>query len=380
MARPFRIYVAVSEQYGYARQILRGIQRYARQASNLWWFQRGSIDGYLIDYVLGWAPDGIIVQCSGEWLDDLLMDTGIPTVNVSSKLTTYRLPTVIPDNYAAGASAAAHLFDCGLRHLAFWPLGFEGFHCERAAGFIAAVESLDATLHRPPVTKLRTRAKEPPTTAWLKSLPKPVGILCADDIDAARLCEACLVAGIKVPEEVAIVGVGDEEFECELAPIPLSSVTLPSERIGYEAMALLKRMIEGAPPPSEVLRLTPLGVTRRTTTRDQVSTDPYVDEVVNYIRMHATEAINIAEITAHIPLSRRAIEQRFKTERGHTMSEEIHHERCQHARTLLLETELSSDEIAVASGFSDRSHFSRIFQRIIGVTPPAFRKQARGKY
>jgi len=200
-----------------------------------------------------------------------------------------------------------------------------------------------------------------------------------DDTVAEFLCGVCLTARIKVPEEIAILGIGDEDTECKFAPIPLSSVTLPGERVGYESMALLEKMLNGATAPAEPILIPPLGVTMRSSTRNLVLHDPYVEEVVNYIHSHATSPISIAEVTSHISLSRRALEERFKTERGHTMSDEIHHARVQHARRLLLETDLSIDVIATDSGFANRPHFARIFKRIIGVTPPVFRKGARGK-
>ncbi|MEI7833846.1 MAG: DNA-binding transcriptional regulator [bacterium] len=379
MEHPYRVYIGLNEQYGYSRNILRGVHSYNKKSRRKWRFRHGQIYDNYIPSIINWKPDGMIVQCSSSTVDEILYNCEFPVINVSTVLSSYRLPTVAPDNGAAGALAAEHLINCGLKQFAYWPFAFEGFFCERAAGFVKVIKDKEFQVHNPPKKKnADIISTEKQLSTWLQNLPKPIGILCTDDIEAAQVCEACFLTGIRVPDEVAIIGVGDEVFECEIAPIALTSVTLPSERIGYEAMALLERMLNGESAPTESLRFAPLGVTMRSSTHFMAIGDKYVEEVISYINQYASSALSIADIAARIPLSRRDLERRFQYERGHTMGDEIHHARVQIARSLLLDTDLKIATIAVKAGFMNCSYFARKFREIIGVTPLAFRLQARG--
>ncbi|MEI7833809.1 MAG: hypothetical protein WCJ56_11515 [bacterium] len=167
----YRVYAGVSEQYGYARQVLHGVQSYLRQAPHHWWFRRGPISSDLIDSIMNWIPDCIIVQCPSVNIDTLLFNSGIPVVNISSKLASYQLPTVIPDNYAAGTLAAEHFYQCGIRHMSYWPHFVDGLLGERNRGFIATAETLTATLHIPPKISVKNRGMEQLFITWMKNLP-----------------------------------------------------------------------------------------------------------------------------------------------------------------------------------------------------------------
>ncbi len=381
MNRPFRIYIGILESFGYSRQVLRGIQRYSMSKPHQWWFARGDINFGELAAIESWAPDGMILQLSDIALEQPLLATGIPCVNVSTRHTGYRIPTIGPDNYAAGAMGAAHLFECGLRHLAFWPQ-FNGatasYRIERKRGLMETAARLGVTFHDTPAPARTVREQEARLFRWLRGLPKPVGFMTSGDSTAVELIEACRIAGILVPEEIAVLGIGDETFDCELAPMPLSSVTLPGERVGYEALVLLEQLLSGAPAPADMMLLPPLGVTMRTSTRPNVLDDPYVETVLRYIYNNASSKLTIATVAALVPLSRRSLELRFRQQRGHTMREEIHLACVMRSKVMLLETDLTVEAIAAATGFADSSHLVRIFHKIIGITPQSFRRQARG--
>ena len=276
---------------------------------------------------------------------------------------------------------AEHLFECGLQHIAFWPqvsITAGGYRSERKRGLEETARHKGVTFHDTPAPAKTAREREAQFFKWLQGLPKPIGIMTSGDSVAVELCEACRIAGILVPEEIAVLGIGDEAFDCELAPMPLSSVTLPGERVGYEALLLLERMLAGTPAPEGMMLLPPLGVTMRTSTRPIVLDDPYVETVLRYIYNNASTKLAIATVAALVPLSRRSLELRFRQQRGHTMREEIHLACVLRTKVMLMETDLTVEAIAAATGFADSSHLVRIFHKIIGITPQSFRRQARG--
>jgi LacI family transcriptional regulator len=211
----------------------------------------------------------------------------------------------------------------------------------------------------------------------LENLPKPVAILADHDVAAHDLADACQQIGLRVPEQAAILGVDNDELECQLAFPPISSVAIPGERIGYEAAWVLDRMLSGHPPPAKPLFLPPLRVVARQSTSTLAVEDPVVAEALHLIRNHVDRRFKVAELADQLIVRRRALEEKFRKILGRSVLEEIHHARIEYAKQLLNETDWKLLQIARRCGFSTPQRLSVVFQKLTGMTPSEYRRQCQ---
>jgi LacI family transcriptional regulator len=287
------------------------------------------------------------------------------------------------DNEQVGQLAAGHFLERGLRHFAF--VGHLGqlVSNEREAAFRRAIEARGFTLAA--YHDRKTRAFDPVgrrwpldrgVQRWLRDLPKPVGILAQSDLFGVQLTEACRQAGMHVPEDVAILGVDNDDLYCELSRPALSSIVLPTERIGYEAAALLERLLDGKQSPSKPLLLRPVGVVTRRSTETMAIDDPDVVAAVRLIRENAHLPLRAADVLKHVPVGRRSLERHVRRCLGHGLGAEIRRVHLERAKRLLIETELPIKSVAEQSGFTDFRHMAVVFRKDLGLSPTAFRRQA----
>jgi LacI family transcriptional regulator len=212
---------------------------------------------------------------------------------------------------------------------------------------------------------------------WLAALPKPVGIFVPSDTWAYQISEVCRELGLSVPDEVALIAVQFDELVCELARPPLTSIALPAERIGVAAAGLLDRVLN--PPrarPSNVL-LPPLGVVMRQSTDIVAADDPDVAAAVRFIRERGSAHIQVNDVVQAVPVTRRALERRFRASLNRGIAEEIRRVRIERASYLLASTSSSIAEVARRAGVADAEHFSQAFRRHTGLTPSAFRRRSQ---
>ena len=212
---------------------------------------------------------------------------------------------------------------------------------------------------------------------WIATLPKPVGIMACYDSRGQQVLDACRSAGLAVPDEVAVIGVDNDELLCELASPPLSSVVPNAHRAGYVAAARLDRLMAGKKVTPMAELIPPLGVANRHSTDAFALDDRAIVRAVRMIREHACEGINVSDVLKTVPLSRRVLEQRFQKLLGRTPREEILQVRLARVKQLLGETELALYQIAERTGFEHVEYLSVVFKRETGVTPSAWRADAR---
>ena len=211
---------------------------------------------------------------------------------------------------------------------------------------------------------------------WLKSLPKPVGIFTATDIRARNVIETCKHANLKIPEEVAIVGVDNDELFCEMTSPKLSSVAIDAEGAGYESAKALHRLMQG----EKTVPMTFFGAQRVVSRRSSdvfLVDDLLVREAVGFIRDHYTLPITVQDVAKTLDVSRRQLEIRFKKVLGRSLFGEIKKRRLHQVRNLLTETDFSLDEIAELSGFQSKNYLVNVFRKEFGTTMMAFRKSHR---
>lgn len=378
-----RILVDLENASAYTRGILRGVLAYAAAHSD-WQIQLGRNAGYLAKWIgkptnqqgtSSQAPDGAIeLICEPTPGDD---PPTYPRVNVSDRSDDWPGPRVTVDNPAVGRLAAEHLIEQGCEHFAFvgpmrWRLArrrYEGF-AERVAEAGGEVQL------SPELGSAHETALAPPD--WLAALPHPVGILCFTDRCGYGTIHAAQAAGLSVPDDVAVIGVDNDELVYRAVRPELSSVALPLEEIGRRAGALLDSLLRGESPPAEPIELPPIGMEGRDSSRFRGVDDPLVRRVAGFMREHLHEGIDMAAVVRHSGVSRRTLEYRFREAMGCTPHAELTRLRCQRAGELLRTTGLSLGRIAERCGYASQSYFSKAFTKQTGHRPGAYRQQFTG--
>lgn len=236
--------------------------------------------------------------------------------------------------------------------------------------------SLKAMTYRYDVEDFRDEISE--ITKWLRSLPKPVALLACNDFMARQVTEICQMEGISIPDEISLLGVDNDEFMCNISSPTLSSIKLNFEKHGYEIAEVLFEMVNQKKTWPARIAVEAIGVVERMSTKRRIISDQYIREIVDHIRHNYTQEIDIKKLTSFIPLSRRAIEMKFKKEMyPYTITSYIMRLRLDHFCNLLETTDLPISTAADRSGFIDSSNFSTIFRKYMGMTPSEYRKRIR---
>lgn len=381
MSRRKSVALLVEMSNAYARGLLDGVISYVQQ--NPTWSvylperERGATPP---NWLKNWKGDGIIARIETPEIASVVRKIRLPTVDVSAGRHIADVPWVETDDSAIARLAADHLISRGFRHLAF--CGDPGFnwshwrerefrHIVSEAGFECSVFQSTPRLS-PQYSWNRDRQQ---MTRWLKTLPRPVGIMACYDIKAQQLLSICRDEGISVPEQIAMIGVDNDRRLCELCDPPLSSVVPNTARTGYEAAALLDRMMNGETVDATAYLIPPTGVETRQSTDVLAIDDHSISTALTYIRERAFDGITVAEVLRHVPLSRRVLESRFQQILGRTPHQEILRLRIDRVKHLLLETELPLSAIARLTGFRHPEYLSVAFKRSEGQTPREFRQR-----
>ena len=377
------IALLIETSNSYARGLLGGVIQYTREHSpwSTYLAEHGRGDAPP-EWLSHWNGDGIIARIENERIADAVASSGLPAVDVSAARLLPSLPWVETDDAAVAAAAYHHLAERGFRHFAYCGdnrFNWSGWRCEhfvrlaRDAGHSCDVLGSEVA---PRVTDEYTLQAER-ISAWLAGLPKPVGVMACYDLMGREVLQACRRAGLVVPDEVAVVGVDNDEQLCELSDPPLSSVILDAQRAGYKAAALLEDLMNGVPTDPRGYLIPPLGVAARRSSDAFAVNDPDVAEALRFIRDHACEGINVAELLEAVPLSRRVMEYRFKKALGRSPHEEIDRVRLNRVKELLRDTDLSLYQIALRVGLHPE-YLSAWFKKSEGTGPSDYRRK-RGR-
>jgi LacI family transcriptional regulator len=297
----------------------------------------------------------------------------VPAVNVSAAGLAPELPAVISDSAAIAQMAAAHLLERGFRHFAYCGDGRFAWSDRHGENFAAACARAGHECAVFPTAG--AEQEQPRIQRWLGRLPRPVGIMACYDIRGQQVLDACRTLGLRVPDEVAVIGQHNDELLCELCDPPLSSVIPGARRAGHQAAALLDQLMRGRKPRRTVTAVAPLGVATRQSTDTVAVADPQLGAAVRYIRDHACEPLEIAAVARASGLSRTLLERRFREHLGVSPYEQALRHRIARAELLLSTTALSIAEVAERVGFSTVEHFSTTFTRRTGLSPAAARRR-----
>jgi LacI family transcriptional regulator len=386
MAQPFKVMI-IAPRDGIYGQIALGFNTIA--AARGWAidlpvsFVQDAREYNFSAYIDGWQPDALIIS-SGVW-ERLAprYHCGRIIVGAEVDLTPNGVPSVVVDDAAVGEAAAHHLLDRGFRHFAAYGVAYEPFALRRATAFRDAVlvKGGRFTGWGPDGQQVLAETSGQwvdEIGQWVRRVPRPGAVFACCDDWARRLASHCHVTGVRVPEELAIVGVDNDPIICELTRPPLSSVRVPWDRLGHELALTVNRLRESGPHAMrpECVRIRPTGVAVRRSSDTVAVADPDVAAALAVIREHAASPIDVPSILRQVPVFRRSLERRFREHVGHTIMQEVRRAHVERAKHLLLHTDLSTAEVARHSGFSNASKLAAAFRKECGTTPLSFRKSA----
>ena len=383
MARRRRVALIVETSSTYGRRILKGVRRYVHTHQS-WsiFLEHRSLASRPPQWLEDWDGDGIISRTTTKQLAEAAARTKVPLIDLTDRHGTLGLPQVWSDDGAIARLGADHLMERGFRRFAFCGFSRESWSQRRQAEFASIVEKLGepCRIYESPWFGKDAddwETEQSKIVDWLNALPKPIGIMACNDIRGQHVLDACYRVDLAVPEEVAVIGVDDEEEICELCDPPLSSIVPNAELVGYKAAELLDRLMSGKQP--EVLQrvIPPLGITTRLSTDVLAIDDPDVAAAVRYIREHACRGAVVEDILEHVPVSRSILERRFRKSLDCSPQALIRRTQLKRVKQLLVDTDLPLAKISELSGFKHHEHMCTVFKREVGDSPGAYRRKAQ---
>jgi LacI family transcriptional regulator len=363
--------------------VLRGIKHYAESRPD-WVLIPLDAELQAIQALAESSPEGLIAWAFTNSVMQAVTRLRRPWVNVCGVLPDDGTPRVGTDDFLVGKVAATHLLDLGLKQFGFVGYSHIMSSLQREAGFRSVIDHAGYELslyHDRYMRHFDTGVSRcvlgGSFLSWLSSLPTPLGLSGYNDSWMLQLSEICRRLDRRVPEDVAMVGVGNDDLVCELARPSLSSVVIPAEQIGYEAAALLGRLMAGVPPPDRPILIAPLRVIVRQSSDILAVRDPDVAAAVRMIQQSDLASIRVEDIVRAVAVSRRTLEQRFRQSLGRGIFEEIQRVRVGRAAAFLVGTDLPLESLAKRAGFSTGVHLSVVFHREMGMSPSKYRRQNR---
>jgi LacI family transcriptional regulator len=383
-----RVALLIESSRSYGRELLMGIAKYVR-IHGPWSieFEEGDPGENFPKWFGRWKWDGIIARVSTPVMAEVIRRTGVPVVDLSGSLPEARFPRIRSDEDAVGRMAAEHLIERGFKNFAF--CGFNGTDWsdfrrdsfERRvseAGFTCQAFENPGPMQSFSISDYEEHGErhERDLMAWLQALPKPCGLMACNDARGRQVLNCCREMHVSVPDEVAVIGVDKDEMFCELSDLPLSSVILNTQQIGFEAAALLARFMQGELSDSTSIEVKPLGVIARQSTDVLAIDDRHIAAALKHIREQACTGLDVESILKVVPLSRSVLERRFAQILGTSPKAEILRIRLDRVCRLLAESDLSLAEVAQKAGFEHPEYMNRLFKKKMGITPGEFRKNS----
>jgi LacI family transcriptional regulator len=387
MSRRFRVALLVESSFAIGREIQRGIAAYARIHGPWTFLQQVRLLHDVAPQTLRkWDCQGILARIEDPKLARQLRRLKLPTVDLLRLHDFADIPSISVDHQAVAWAAAEELLGRGFQHFAFCGLPGLSPADQRCRHFVERVRDAghDASVYEP---RRRVRHNsistmlnqglldEEEVADWLKSLPKPIGLMTPNDVRAQQVLNACARSDIAVPEQVAVVGVDNDEVLCELSNPPLTSVDLNARKIGYEAAALLDQMIRGTSPVHSHVLVPPGRVVVRQSTDVLAIADPVVAQAVHFIREHACDGISVKQVVQSLRISRRSLERRFRQTLGRGPGDELQRLRLQRIQELVRTTDFPLKKIAELTGFRYVESLCGFFRAKAGQTPSQYRRQ-----
>ncbi len=378
-----RVALMIETSTVYGRKLLQGITRYLRSHRD-WsiYLEQREIDTVPPAWLRTWQGDGVLSRWSDPRVTESLIKPGLAAVDLSDRRPAFGLPRINSDDRVIGRLAAEHLLERGFRSFGCCGFSDELWAVRRRDAFQAALARAGHTASVDESAWLGAGAhvredEQARIGRWLEPLPRPVGVMASNDVRGIDVLNACQTHRLRVPDDVAVIGVDDDVLLCEICSPPLSSIVPNIEQIGYEAAALLDRLMNGERAGFEERFIPPSGVTTRLSTDVLSVGDPEFAAAVRFIRENACHGITVAEVLEHVEISRSTLERNFRCHLGRSPQSEIRAVQLARARQLLAETDHPIHRIAELVGYQHVEYFNVVFKREIGQTPGEYRRRVR---
>ncbi len=364
----------------YARTLLEGIVKYIREHESWSIYlpeqQRGASPP---SWLKNWKGDGLIVRIETAVIAKAIRRLHVPVVDLSAARLVPGIPWVETDDDQIASVALEHFLRRGFENVAFCGSPDFNWSTWREDAFTRRAREAGRNCH-----VFHSRSREVPgfsmtrerkrLAKWIGSLPRPTGVFACYDILAQLVLDVCREGNTRVPEDISVLGVDNDELLCSLCTPPLSSIIPDATRTGYEAAKLLDKLMHGQSITQEAFRISPLGIATRQSTDVMAIDDPEVAAAVRFIRDHASDGINVHDVLKHVPLSRRIMERRFRAIVGRTPHQEIVRRRLEKVKQLLHGTDLTLARIAERAGFQSEEYMSVAFRREMKMPPGQYRR------
>src|SRR5690606_12229127 len=316
----------------------------------------------ILQWAKDWGADGIIGQLYNDKDVDKITASGIPVIAQDFKERFKEIPNITGAYRETGIIGAEYFLKKGYRNFAFYGFNDIVWSRERAEGFEERVQEAGHKVHYFEHRKSRSSDlwyyKSQTLSQWLTSLPKPIALMACDDNQGLHITEACRQNKIRIPEEVAVLGVDNDEMLCELSDPPLSSVALDIEKGGYDTANLLDKMIQGLAEPYDIV-VKPTQVITSQSTDIYATNDAYIAYTLRFIHKNIEKNLHVEEVVKQVPLSRRSLEKRFLQITGMPIYKYIFNLRIDKFTQKLLETDQTIFEIALDMGLNDSKNIAR---------------------
>jgi LacI family transcriptional regulator len=382
-----RVALLVESSRAYGRGLLAGIAAYAHAHRDwaIYHHHERMLGEAVPKWLKTWDGDGILARAENRQLIEFLQRRSIPFVDLRGLHPLANVPVIETNDLMVMQLAYDHLVERGFKRFAY--CGFQNANYSRRRRDILAKLIVDSQAYLEsfddvsPNTMDTSRIEasglmhERELTKWLRHLTKPVGIIACNDSRALQLLHAARECDIEVPDDIAVVGIDNDTTLCDLSDPPLSSVEHNTREIGYQAAALLDRMIKGQKPPPGPILISPLRVVTRLSSDVTAIQDAELALAVKFIRKNAHRGISVSDVAAEVQLSRSALERRFMRGVGRTIKTEINRERIRRIKDLLTNTDYKLSTIADRVGFSHAEYMSVMFKEGVGMTPGAYRRK-----
>jgi Transcriptional regulators len=370
----------------YDRQILKGIGTFLKSNNIHWNIYISETMRYESNISFNFDCDGIIANFDDPDIEDLLKEVNIPIIGVGSSypddLSYPNVPYVAADNYAIIEAAFSHLCAKGINKFAFYSIP-PNRYCrwagvrERIFEQILRKKGYKGVIYQGMTTSLDNWQESlDKLSIWLQSLPINTGIIAVNDARAHHILQACDRVGIKIPEELCLIGIDNEEVINDLAMVSLSTVKQGTEEMGFNAASLLQKRFSNGKFPKSPLLIAPKKIIARRSTDYRSVQDPYVIQAIHYIQDYACKGIKVEQVISEMQISRSNLEIRFKASLGKTIHSVIHEEKFNQAKYLLTDSSLSIQAISEQCGYPSVQYFYFLFKKLYGMTPKEFRDKS----
>lgn len=380
-----RIALIYDARSTYDLKVMSGVAAYLQEGHQYSVFiEENALKDQRLPDLRSWEGDGIIGNFDDPGIARRVTQAQLPVVGFGGGYGWYVAGSAIPyfytNNKAIAILTADHLLDRGFKHFAYCGYAksaINGWSQERQDAFESYVRrraTSCAIFDRMPRSNHNWATFQRSLGDWLMKLPKPLGVMAANDNRGRQVLEACRAYDIAVPDEVAVVGVDNDELLCRLSSPPLSSVEQGAKGLGYAAAALLDQMIQGHTSRKRHYVFDPTTVVTRQSTDILAIDDPKVSQAMAFIREHSSDGIKVPQVVSAVAISRSGLETRFASALGYSIHTAIGQTKLERVRGLVSETDLPLKQIAAETGFKSVQHMTTLFVRAFGQTPGRYRR------